>query len=67
MRTLNSNKLQTRVKVWVRAVPVGEQIFWFLSMTLAIVLFLAFCIALWQFKFVGGMVLGLILSKLLRS
>ena len=59
--------MKTRVKVWVREIPVQDQIFWFVAMTIGITLSLSLGIALWQFGAIGGFLLGVVFCHLLRS
>ncbi|HEY9699676.1 MAG TPA: hypothetical protein V6D10_20615 [Trichocoleus sp.] len=56
-----------RVKVWVRQIPVGEQVYWCICMVTGITICLSIAIALWKFGFLGGVVVGLTLRNLLST
>lgn len=59
--------MKSKVSVWVREVPFSEKFFWCVAMVIAIALFLALMIALWQFNTLGGATIGFVLCRLLRG
>lgn len=54
------------VRVWVRSIPVHEQLAHFIGMMVAIALWFGMCVFLWRLGFFGGIMVGFCLLKLLR-
>jgi hypothetical protein len=57
----------SKITVYVRHAPIGEEIFWCIAMILAIALSLAVMIALWRFGSIGGFVIGFLCCYLMRK
>lgn len=56
-----------KVSVWVREIPITEQVFWCITMILGIAISLALMIALWQFGVLGGVIIGWLTCRLMMA
>ncbi|MBD3882138.1 hypothetical protein IFO70_10245 [Phormidium tenue FACHB-886] len=59
--------MRTKVSIWVREIPLYEQVIWCFAMVTAIALISSLVLALWQFGTLGGMVIGFALCRLLQE
>jgi hypothetical protein len=57
----------TNIRILYQNVPIASQVFWCLSLLLALTIATALAIALWKLGVVGGIAIGILLRHLLSA